>query len=1145
MTGEMKLEVILGRSGSGKTYDCLQAMAREMARAPLGGSLVLLAPEHMTYKAERELAAQTACRGSMRGCVFGFRRLAWRLQEEQGRSALPRLSAIGKRLLLKKIIARHEGELTVLGRAAQQRGFTAALSQVIEELKSYGGTPQILAEAADVVGESYLKQKLLDIAKLYQDFQAETKDRYEDAEDRMNFLAEVIPQAEFFAEAEVWLDGFVFFNPQERRILRALLRRTGRLHITLPLDQVPVAGQTTMLFYRAQKTFAVMEALAKEEGAVFTVRQLGAPQRFSPAGAGIAALERRLFSFPLQKEANGAGVQVVEAATRRLEIEAAAAAIIRLCRDEGLRYRDIGILLRDGENYRQILEFTLTDHGIPFFSDTKRSGVHHPLAELVRSALAVILEGWRYDDVFRAAKTDLLPLERGEVDILENYVLAFGLRGQKIWAKAWPYCRQSMQRTKEGAAAWLARVNEARQQLAQPLLALGERLQEAKNVRALTQAVFDFLDTLKVADTLQHWAQEAGQAGRLAEAAEHRRIWREIMELFDQMVTVSGDEVMALEEYAAILEDGLDGLEMALIPPSLDAVTIASFDQNSLHNVPAIFILGANEGVMPRRSKDQGLISEADRARLHQIEGEIRLELSWGKEESYGESYFLYHGFTESRSYLWLSYALADSEGKGLSRSPLITRVLDILPVKVETLTLEDVEKRENFPLTVGERAVAQLAPALREYTGGAAPAWAAIYNWARQKDRARLDKILQARFSRVETPVLAPPLAHRLYLRQKRLTGSVTRLESFFACPFRHFAQYGLRLAERPVYQFSAPDFGTLLHEVMRQFGERLKAAGRRWSQLEPGERRQICQEIMAEQAPKVQNEILLSTAQYRNLQGRIQQTAESSLARLSAYDGQSAFAPQYFELAFGGNAQAGSMVRYDLGEGCQIDLAGQIDRVDVARLEPGGPLYFLVIDYKSGQNDLTLEEVFYGLRLQLLTYVLAAEKILKAAGKEPLPAGMLYCLLKNPMQEGASSSFQQPKAQEALWQALRMSGWLLDDTEVLKKIDGQQRFVKIAFKKDGSLSVNSLKKVKSLAEMRQLVRYVEKKLKEGGGAILQGEIAPLPYRRGNRNACQYCLYRTVCGFDSKREGFAFHDLTAREDFMQDMAAYLEGEKK
>ena len=87
-----KLEFILGRAGAGKTEACLHEMCINMEREPLGNMLLLVVPEHITYKAERELIARTPGRGTMRGVVSGFRRLAWQASEG---SRLPKMTELG------------------------------------------------------------------------------------------------------------------------------------------------------------------------------------------------------------------------------------------------------------------------------------------------------------------------------------------------------------------------------------------------------------------------------------------------------------------------------------------------------------------------------------------------------------------------------------------------------------------------------------------------------------------------------------------------------------------------------------------------------------------------------------------------------------------------------------------------------------------------------------------------------------------------------------------------------------------------------------------------------------------------------------------------------------------------------------------
>ena len=297
-----KLEFVLGRAGTGKTEYCLRAMRDAMEREPLGNLLLLVVPEHMTYQAERDLVSRMHGRGMMRGFVSGFRRLAWRAA---GKSRLPRMTEIGKRLILKKIVGKRAEGLSVLARGAGQRGFTASLSEMIEELKSYRGTPESLKEAASIVDDSYLSKKLEDLALLYGDFLQETETHFEDAEDRMTNLADAVLKGGEFAGAEVWLDGFVFFNPQEKEVLRSFLQTAAAVHITLPMGKdvsVHEKVSPSELFYRAAHTFQDLKRMAEGMGLSYTVKALDGQRRFGADAQGIAAVERGLFDFPVRSE---------------------------------------------------------------------------------------------------------------------------------------------------------------------------------------------------------------------------------------------------------------------------------------------------------------------------------------------------------------------------------------------------------------------------------------------------------------------------------------------------------------------------------------------------------------------------------------------------------------------------------------------------------------------------------------------------------------------------------------------------------------------------------------------------------------------------------------------------------------------------
>ena len=1124
------LEFIIGRAGSGKTEECLRAMREEMQRQPLGPALILLLPEHMTYKVERQLASSMGPAGGfMRGYVFGFRRFARQVLLDTGGAARPRITEIGRRLLLKRVLHEREKELKFFQRAAAQRGFSASLAEAVDEFKSYGVNPQRLSEAAAQVTNPRLQDKLQDLSLLYEGFGESMAGRYNDGGDMLDALARLLPEAELVQGAEVWVDGFIFFNPQEKNILRELLRYAGNVHVTLALDEggCPAENQrSTGIFHRAYETMGELQRMAEELGQSWQVRALPGGQRFRTAGLG--ALEQGLFRFVPQTAAAG-GIRLVEAATRRLEAEAAAADILRLCREKGCHWRDIGILVRDADAYGNMLEMVLQDYKIPFFSDSKRPGVHHPLAELLRSALEV-LHGWRYDAVFRCVKTDFFPLTRGQADLLENYVLEFGIRGFR-WRleEDWPYRRSSQTEASEEELLELERVNLVRRAVANPLSSLEQAVLQAANVREITRALYDFLQELAVPDTLAKWAREAEQAGRLVESREHRQIWDDVMELMDQLVETSGDETMELKEYEGILGEGLDALEISLIPPGLDYVTIASFDQNSLDNVRAIYILGANEGTMPRRSQEKGLLSDAERLYL----ADAGLELSSGSlEGSFGEKYLLYRGFTEARDYLWISYALADASGEGMEPSPLLQRIRRLFPEEaVLSIPLESMERSDELQAAEGRQAVSALASALRGFRERHRldALWRQVYNWGleQQELRPALRMVTRGLFAKAREDRLPEELARRLYTKNRRLQGSVTRFERFQGCPFSHFAQYGLRLKERRIYQFQALDRGNLLHDVLRAFGEELKAAGRSWREVTAEEAAAICARLVKELAPRLQNEILLSSAQYKDFLQRLQVTAQSSIRRMIAMDMVSRFHPAVFERSFGHGPGAMPPLTYELAGDCRLEIMGTIDRIDLA--ENGQ--YFLIIDYKTGNAYINLLEVYYGLRLQLLTYLLAARNLLARSEAEPmLPAGMLYCFLKHPM----ISVNHRPDAKEArerLEKELTMPGWVLADKAVIQAVDSSGVFIPITFKKDGELDKRSRASVKTEEEFELLLEYVSYVLQDTGEHILSGEIAASPYLQEKSNACTYCLYHAVCGFDLQLPGFAYRRLQEQED--------------
>ncbi|MCX7780080.1 MAG: helicase-exonuclease AddAB subunit AddB [Negativicutes bacterium] len=1148
----MSLTIVCGRAGSGKSRHCLDSIRDALRREPDGAPLVLLLPEQSTFQMERELAKTPGLGGFVRAYVLGFRRLAHRVLAETGGALRPQITDLGKRLIISRLLAEYQDDLALFTGATGRRSFADTVAGLIQEFKNYNITPQELFAAQKAAGETALAQKLGDLALVYQGFEAYLAASGLASEDYLSLLAAKIPHSAIFRDAQVWVDGFHWFTPAEYAVLEQVLRCAKDVTVTLclPEPEADRHGRETALFYRQYQTLLKLKHMAKSCGC--EVRQFTLEEcRRLAARPVLLRIESAYAGLPAGKLPETAeGLEIVEAANRRAEAEGIARDMIRRCREHGYRWSDMVVLLRDTETYAAVIERTLADYGIPFFSDRKRPAVHHPLAEFLRSLFEIYLENWSYEPVFRCLKTGLLPISMDDIERLENYVLEFGIRGSR-WTKEepWRFTRRlSLSEDSElndGENQALDRINAIRRRAVAPLVKMAERLADAQTAADITGRLFELLQELNVTATLEAWAEEAECAGDLEEAREHRQVWAGLMDLFDQLVEACGSQPITLEDYSLALNEGLEGLQLSIIPPGLDHVAVSSLERTRIDNVRAVYIPGVNDGVFPMKARSEGVLTGDDRSKLR----EWGLELApSAKEDVFAEAFLVYTAVTRASDYLWMSYPLADEEGKALLPSLEIAKIRKLAGIKaIRSLAVDPPDGEERSYLAHPRRSLSPLAVSLRRYKNGEEISndWWDVYNWlqARPELKQHLKLALAGLFHHNAGDRLPPELAKRLYCRQKRLRGSVTRFESYRACPFKHFVQYGLGLKERPVFRLQAPDLGQFLHAVLKEFGDQLAAEGRHWGSLTDEESRRLCGRIVEQLAPKLQNEILLSSEQYKHMLKRLRRRVERSVARLVEFDRATCFKPIALEAAFSGDGAALPALVYPLDDD-ELEIVGQIDRLDIVR--HNGSNYLLVLDYKSGQAHLSLPEVYYGLRLQLLTYLLAALKAGRQLfpGETVQPAGMLYYFLKNPSVAGNSPK-NADEIMSEINRQLKMPGWILKEPEIVRLLDaninGWSEFIKVGFGKKQDFVSTCLAQLKSREEFDRLLGHAERIFLATARAILAGDVSIRPYWFNRMTPCGYCPYRSVCQFDKLVPGNEYRVLDALSD--DEIWAKLSGE--
>ncbi|KIL45640.1 helicase-exonuclease AddAB subunit AddB [Jeotgalibacillus soli] len=1144
----MALIIKLGRAGSGKTAAIMKNIQNKLKEEPNGHPIVLLVPEQMTFQSEYRLATAPGVHGMIRAQVYSFKRLAWRVLQDTGGASRQHINSTGVNMLIRKIMNEQQDQLSLFGRAAKKHGFIQHVENMLTEFRRYCIKPDdLLQQTADLStmnAPKSLVDKLHDLERIYRAFDDQLTGKYIDAEDYFRLLAEKVSHSRWIQEAEIYIDGFHSFTPQEYLVLGELMRTSKEVTIALTLDQ-PGADETS-LFRQTSETYERIRELSKEHGISVTVEKINdeGQQRFTEGS--LACLEKEFDRRPGIAFQEDSRLVLLEASNRRAEVEGIAREIRRLAREEGYRYKDMAMLIRNGQAYHDLIEPVFHDYEIPYFIDQKRTMLNHPLVELIRSSLEIITKNWRYEPVFRAVKTELLFSDmtsvsnvRQQMDRLENYVLALGVQGDR-WIKQdrFRYRRfkgldfvDSPQTDEELRIE--EDLNEARAIIIEPIQRLSKRMDRSVTVREKSRTLYQFLDELYIPEKLEQLVMAAEEKGDLIRAREHDQVWDAIMDLLNQLVEMLGEEEMDTKNFADLLDAGLEVLNFSLVPPAIDQVIVADMDLSRLPDIRAAFIMGVNDGVMPQRIQDDGVLAEDDREWLER--SGLNLAPS-ARKKLLDEDFLAYRAFTSAADWLFVSFPIADEEGKAMLASPYIKKLQQLLPMHTRKLLLNDpvelpIEDQLDYichPTPTASYLTTQLQQMKRHYK--MSERWWDVYNFYVQDDlwHESSKRILSSLFYQNRTQPLSPSTTKELY--GESILASVSRMERLNSCAFSHFSSHGLKLQERSVYRLEAPNIGELFHAALKWISEQLLKRGIAWPSLSKQQCMQLAKEAVAYLAPKLQHEILLSSNRYHYIARKLESVIGQASFILSEHARSSGFVPIRVEVGFGPRQELPPL-SFTLSNGTKMQLQGRIDRVDTASLDD--KVYLRVIDYKSSARDLDFTEIYYGLSLQMLTYldiVLANSKQLVKT--EADPAGILYFHLHNPMIKSKKRLTMEEIEQE-LFKQYKMKGLVLGDAEAVKLMDqtleqGQSSIVSAGLKKDGTLRSDS--KTASKQEFQAMRNHTRNLFQSSGDRLMNGDVSIDPYEFKKRTPCQFCSYRSVCQFDPALENNEYRRLIPKK---------------
>lgn len=1120
----MSLRFCFGPSGSGKSHRIYEEIMQRAAEEP-GRNFLIIVPDQFTMQTQKDLVMRSDRDGILNIDVLSFGRLSHRILEEVGTKEMPVLDDTGKSLVLQKVAADLKEQLPAMGSLLHKQGYIHEVKSAISEFMQYGISTQDMDKLiTSAQKRGALAMKLKDLKTLYRGFQDYIRDHFITTEETLDVLRRSLSKSKILKGSVVVFDGFTGFTPIQNRLIQELMRVCAETIVTVTIgvgeDPYKMDGEQK-LFHLSKKTVADLEKLAAEaeveRGEDLFVK--GGPNRFAKAPA-LHYLEQNLFRYQYEPYAGEQQeIHMFEALSPREEVHQTALYIRHLIREQGMTYRDIAVVIGDLEGYASYVETEFGQLEIPCFLDRTRGIVLNPMIEYIKSALQLYIKDFSYDTVFHFLRSGMADISREEIDELENYVIRTGARGYRTYSRLFTRRTEEMQGNAEGSEQaeekTMERLNRIRQQFmdAVEILHMGSQEKAGDYVSHL----YDFLEQNQVQQKLLNYQQQFEKEGDLSRAREYAQIYRLVMDLLDQVYELLGEEEISRQEFADILEAGFGEITVGTIPQNVDRIVVGDMERTRLKQVKVLFFLGVNDGNIPKNASKGGIISDMDREFL--IESGTEMAPS-PRQQMYIQRLYLYLNMTKPSEQLYLSYAKVNSEGKGIRPSYLIDTVRKLFPA----MSVEYPQNRSRLEQIEGRQEGARyLAEELREYVEGTLPEeerqdFYLMYR-AYEADAAGRDLLTRAAFRRYRESGLSRIVARALYGQQ--LENSVSRLETYAACACRHFLQYGLSLQEREEFGFEASDMGTVYHAVLENFAGKLAESNLTWWDFTEDFAAKAVKESVEAYAATYGETVLYSSARNEYAITRMSRILTRTVLTLQKHLKQGSFQPDDYELSFR-FAEDLDSIHVDLSEDEKMHLQGRIDRIDVS--EDTEHVYVKVIDYKSGNRKFDLAALYYGLQLQLVVYMNAAMEMesRKHPDKEIVPAALLYYHIDDPTIE-TPVELTDEQINEQILAKLRMNGVVNSDPEVVERLDRYMQdksvVIPVEKKKDGSFSARS--GVLSREEMQLISSYVDAKIRSIGREILDGKIAANPYEKGNEEACTYCAYKKVCGFDGSIPGY------------------------
>lgn len=1075
----MALSVICGRAKSGKS-EYIYNKIRELANA--GEEVMLIVPEQYTHAAERKLLGVVDAIKDNSVEVFSFGRLATETDKRLGYPYAEKIDSVGKVLTIEEILKNNDFRFYKDIKA--KSGFLELISDTIGEFKKYMILPDTLTELADKCENELLSIKLKELSVIYSQYEEMIESKFADSGDSLTLLSERLEKSDIYKNKYVFFDEFSTFVPQEMRVIDTLCNCCSEVCISLCCD---LSDKNATLF---MPTLDTLKRLGDKKPVIKTIDKTHFE---SPE---LKYLEKNLYRFPAEDFGGKCeNVKIFSAGNPYSETEHMAVEILSLVRDNKMRYRDIGIICSDVETYERHIERIFDAYNIPYFIDTKNQVLNHHIIRYVLSLIEVYTMDYSYESIFNYLKTAFTDADPNHICIMENYILKTKLR-RSTWLddEKWKNLSDAFYGDNENAKMILG---EIRTKYILPLANMHEQIKGRHTVRENMGALYNLIVKLGLSDTISAYVDKFSKIGEVRLAKEYEQVWEILSNTFDELVYICGERKVSPDEFLNLLYTAFSQHKIGYIPSTVDRVLVGNTERTRADGIKALFVLGVNEGVFPVAPKADGVLSDKDKESMKS--GGVEFSTT-STIAAYYSQFALYSAFTMASQKLFISYSKAGNDFKSMRKSYIISRVTKLLNISEQSES--EFSAGASYYINSPKVCRENLSKAMADYANGndVLPIWKNVYNYYAQNTSFAED---------IERFINSDNIAHRL--SEKNLSSlmgilshtSVSKIQRYTACHYAYFMDYILKVNKPKDEVVDSLDIGNISHGILEALCKEITESKTAFRDVDDNK---IAEKIDVMLESYIADMSVLSdnfSKRDKYIIERLKSSVLLCFKAIKKHISESMFEPLGYEMEFSENSPLGS-IKIKTADGKTVNITGKIDRADAYKTENG--TYIRVIDYKTGNKTFRLDDIFYGLDVQLIVYMNA----LVSSNPSYNYGGALYFLIDDPVVK-AQNHLPDDTVKGLLESSLNLKGIIVKDEEVLNGYDSKTAAIRNKFE---------------LEKFELIDKYLKDLLSRVCTDMTNGDISIKPYKKGSFSPCAYCKYASVCRFDPADKNNSYNHL-------------------